>query len=202
MTTSPCPYSTEQRPSGRKTLRGPCLVGTGAEQDRVRGHSLARMPPLQSCPREGSGPHGTRGWESRMPVSLPGLPGWMEEAAVYVCGGVVAGGGEGTDVWGRRKLAFHALYPGWGPLTSSQAGQVTSQMPDTPDVSASGPVFPSVLCHKLRVTGKHESTPGWSRGRAESLRSREGAARAEVGKGAKLQENPIRKRFPLVFRKH
>lgn len=92
------------------------------------------------------------------------------------------GGGEGTDVWGRRKLAFHALCPGWGPLTSSRAGQVTSQTPDPPDVSAPGPVFPSVLCHKLRVTGKNEATPGWSRGHAESLRSGEGAAQAEVGK--------------------
>ena len=209
MTTSPRPYCTEQRPSGRKTLRGPCLGGTGAEQDRVRGHSLACMPPLQSCPREGSGPHGTRGWESRVPMSLPGLPGWMEGAAVCVsgmdgggCNVCVWGGGEGTDVWGRRKLAFHALCPGWGPLTSSRAGQVTSQVPDTPDISASGPASPSVLCRKLRVTGKHEGAPGWSRGRAESLRFREGAARAEVGKGAKLQENPVRKRFPLVFRKH
>ena len=137
------------------------------------------MPPPQSCPREGSGPHGTRGWESRGPVSLcqasqDGLRRLQWWVCVCAC--------EGAGMRGRRNLAFHALGPGWGPLTSSRAGQFTSQTPDTPDVSAPGPVFPSVLCHKLRVTGKHEATPGWSRGRAGSLRSREGTAQAEVGK--------------------
>ena len=109
----------------------------------------------------------------------------MEEAAVVggcVCVCVCVCVCEGAGMQGSRNLAFHALCPGWGPLTSSWAGQVTSQTPDTPDVSAPGPVFPSVLCHKLRVTGKHEATPGWSRGRADSLRSREGTTRAEVGK--------------------
>ena len=142
MTTSPRPYCTEQRPSGRKTLRGPCLGGTGAEQDRVRGHSLARMPPLQSCPREGSGPHGTGGWESRVPMSLPGLPGWMEGAAVCVsgmdgggcnvCGG---GGGEGTDVWGGENwlstpcalVGAHSPAPGLARSPHRCQTRLTSQ---------------------------------------------------------------------------